>query len=247
MKAKYVFLLLLILLPLNAVLALPKKGTKAPNFLVPTYGGGSISLSRLKGKVVVLMFAAEWCPHCRREIPALSSAWKEMGLEVNDVMGIVMAVSSQEDKAISFFKSANPPSNWKLVTDANYVAEKYGVSGVPTIIVIDKNGTVADIKIGEVPPDTILKTVALLAGISPPEVSSTQTHAQTKSATTHTSSSPQLATTKESGENKGVSLGVIILITLAVVVLIIFGLWYFRTLKAHETKKLKKKKHKKGK
>ncbi len=245
MKTKYeAFLLLLILLPLNIALALPKKGTKAPDFLVQTYEGGSISISRLKGKVVVLMFAAEWCPHCRREIPALSSTWKEMGLEVEDIVGVVMVVSSQESKAISFFKAADPPSNWKLVTDANYVAEKYGVSGVPTIIVLDKNGTIADVEVGGVPPDTVLRTVALLAGISPQEVSNTQTG----SSVTYTYASSQSTTTRERIENKGISLGVAILITLAVAVLVIFGLWYFRTLKVHETKKSKKKKkYKKGK
>ncbi len=236
------FLLLLILLPLNIAFALPKKGTEAPNFLAPTYGGGSISLYKLKGKIVVLMFAAEWCPHCRREIPTLSSAWKEMGLEVKDVIGIVMIVSSQEDKAIRFFKATNPPSNWELVTDANYIAEKYGVSGVPTVIVLDKNSAVADVKVGEVPPGTILRTVALLAGISPPEVNNTQTQTQTKSTVTYASTPSQSTTTKERSESKGMSMGVMMLIALAVIVLLIFGLWYFKTLKAHETKKLKKKK-----
>ncbi len=249
MSEKYAaFLLLFILLPLNAALALPKKGTEAPNFLVPTYGGGSASLSRLKGKVVVLMFAAEWCPHCRREIPALSSAWKDMGLETDDVIGIVMMVSSHEDKAVNFFKVANPPSNWKLVTDANYVAEKYGVSGVPTTIIIDKNGTVADVQVGEVPPSSVLRTVALLAGISPPKVNNTQTKlTSTYTASSASASAPETSTSKEQSNKVRVSLGVVILIVLAIVVLLVFGLWYFKTLKEHEAKKAKKKKHKKGK
>ncbi len=247
MSRKYtVLLLLFVLFPLNSALALPKKGNKAPNFLVPTYGGGSASLSRLKGKVVVLMFAAEWCPHCRREIPALSSAWKDMGLETDDVVGIVMMVSSQEDKAVNFFKMVNPPSNWKLVTDAKYVAEKYGVSGVPTTIIIDKNGTVADVQVGEVPPSNILRTVALLAGISPPKVNNTQTKL-TSTYTAPSTSVPKASTSKEQSGNMRISLGVIILIAVAIIVLLVFGLWYFKTLKEHEAKKAKRKKHEKGK
>jgi len=244
MRARAISMILLLVLTLSManVLALPKKGEKAPNFMVPTYEGETISLSRLEGKIVVLMFAAEWCPHCGEEIPAIASTWKEMGLEVDNVIGVLMMVSSNKNKAVNFFKRANPPSNWKLVVDANTVAEKYGVTGVPTTIVLDKDGTVAEEVVGAAPPTKILSVVAKLAGIeAQPQGNYTQpsTTPQSTNTLTQTSSTPP--------EEGGLSLGAMILIALAVALLVGFGLWYYKTMRKFKSTKKKKKNRKKKK
>ncbi len=243
-RAISMILLLVLTLSMANVLALPKKGEKAPNFMVPTYEGETISLSRLEGKVVVLMFAAEWCPHCGEEIPAIASTWKEMGLEVDNVVGVLMMVSSNKNKAVNFFKRANPPSNWKLVVDANTVAEKYGVTGVPTTIVLDKDGTVVEEVVGAAPPTKILSVVAKLAGVeTQPQGNYTQpstTLQSTNAPPTQTSSTPPK-------EKQGLSLGAMILIALAVALLVGFGLWYYKTMKRFESTKKKKKSKKKSK
>ncbi|GEM_PF-1085162 len=235
----FIVLLLLMIIPTLTALALPQEGTEAPYFNVSTYEGDRVSTEKLKGKVFVLVFAAEWCPHCRRELPALSKAWKDAGLDGEDAMCIVMMVSSPQDKAIGFYKSVEPPSNWRLVPDADYVAEKYGVRAVPTMIVVDQNGKVAKIFRGEVPPNQITDLVSDLIGITPKGnyTSPTSTATQTQ------------ASTATSGENKssGLKLGHIILIGLGVALVAVFGFWYYRTLKKFEVSKKGKKGKNKGK
>jgi thiol-disulfide isomerase/thioredoxin len=157
-------LIIMLLIPSIAASALPKEGSKAPVMRAVTYDGKAVSTTSLQGKIVVLMFVAEWCPHCREELPALSKAWKEYGLESGDIVGIVMMVSSSESKAIEFFKSVNPPSNWKLVLEGEDTAESFGVPGVPTTVVIDRSWTVAGVFVGAQSPDKVLEPAIKLVG-----------------------------------------------------------------------------------
>jgi cytochrome c biogenesis protein CcmG/thiol:disulfide interchange protein DsbE len=53
--------------------AAPAAGDAAPPLTVPGFGGASIDLASLRGKVVVLNFWASWCEPCRREMPLLQA------------------------------------------------------------------------------------------------------------------------------------------------------------------------------
>lgn len=221
---RYVSLLVLILLlPLIQIQALPKKGEEAPYFNVSTYEGDRVSTERLKGKVAVVVFAAEWCPHCRNELTSLSEAWKGNGLVREDSMLVVMMVSSNEGNAIRFYKSLNPPPNWRLVLDANSVAKKYEIVGVPTAIILDREGRVIDALVGERPTQDIIGPVSELLGSTPKG-----------NYTSPTSSmiSAQPSTQTQAG---GLRLGHILLIGLGVSLVVLFGAWYYRTLRKFDT------------
>ncbi len=237
MRTLPIALLILLTFPLLFAFALPQEGEEAPYFNVPTYEGDRVSTEKLKGKVYVLVFAAEWCPHCREELPALSKAWKDASLERDDVMCIVMMVSSPQDKAIKFYESLDPPSNWRLVPDANYIAEKYGVRAVPTMLVIDQEGKVASIVRGAVPPQQITDVVSELLGATP------QPQGNYTSPATEPGSTGKTGSTTPSGEagGSGLKLGHMILIGLGVALVVVFGAWYYKTLKKFETTKKKKK------
>ncbi len=232
---RYALLVLMVLLavPVIHTHAIPKEGEKAPYFNISTYEGDRVSTERLKGKAYLLVFAAEWCPHCRRELPGLSQAWREAGLVRNDTMCIVIMVSSSRDRAVRFYKSVNPPPNWRLVPDGNYIAEKYGVQAVPTMIIVDKGGKVVRTFRGEVPPRQVTDVMDGLLGITPQG--------------NYTSQSPTPTGTQAEARGPGLKLGHIILIGLGAALVAIFGFWYYRTLKKFERSKgrdVKKKRRK---
>ena len=67
-------------------------GQKAPDFTLIDLAGKSVSLSSQRGKVVVLVFWAPWCPPCKEELQSLNKlyqAYRSRGL-------VVLAVSSDK-------------------------------------------------------------------------------------------------------------------------------------------------------
>lgn len=55
----------------------PKIGENAPDFSLPTIAGDEFSLARLRGTVLVLHFAATWCPFCAAEAPHLEKLYQD--------------------------------------------------------------------------------------------------------------------------------------------------------------------------
>jgi cytochrome c biogenesis protein CcmG/thiol:disulfide interchange protein DsbE len=56
---------------------LPEIDKPAPNFQVTTFDGGKLSLTDLKGQVVVLNFWATWCGPCKQELPLLDAYYRK--------------------------------------------------------------------------------------------------------------------------------------------------------------------------
>jgi len=116
-----------------------KPPASAPDFTLKTLEDQEITLSRLKGKVVLLDFWATWCAPCRESIPhliQLHKTYQEKGLEV-----IGMNVDKGDiDIVRRFVKSMDIPYPIALTPDD--VTTNYGVTGLPTALLIDKSGKV---------------------------------------------------------------------------------------------------------
>lgn len=104
---------------------------------------GDLVLSDYQGKPVVLNFWAPWCPPCRAEIPAFA-AFAEANPDVA-VLGIGVDAGPPDKlpRAAARFGITYPvyPS-----TDA--LARTYGVSALPTTVVLDAKGEVVRVHTG---------------------------------------------------------------------------------------------------
>jgi len=116
-----------------------KTGNPVPDFTFQTVEGKSTSLSKYKGKTLVLDFWASWCGPCRKEIPnmkKLYGEYKQKGVEFLSVS--IDAKKEAWTKALSEENMAWP-QGW--TTDAGKaVMEAYQFGGIPFILVIDKDG-----------------------------------------------------------------------------------------------------------
>jgi thiol-disulfide isomerase/thioredoxin len=118
-------------------------GRTAPGFSLATLDGGQFSLEEQRGKTVVLSFWASWCTPCRYELPAL----QELSRERPDILFVAVNVDRDVVPAKRFLRGLD--LSMPVVLDSNSEAlGDYGVMSMPTMFLIDKNGTVQLAKTG---------------------------------------------------------------------------------------------------
>ncbi len=113
----------------------------APDFTLKTLDGQEVTLSQLKGKVVLLDFWATWCGPCRESVPHLIQLYKnyrEQGFEL-----IGMDVDKGDVETVRrFVKSMDIP--YPVVVTPEDVVRSYRVSGIPATFLIDKEGKIRE-------------------------------------------------------------------------------------------------------
>jgi len=123
------------------------KGQEAPNFTLTDMEGNEVSLSSLRGKVVFLDFWATWCPPCRNSLPHTQALSQHEKAKSGDLM--VLAVNAREElDTVKKFMQDNNYSFRVLMDKEGAVLNAYKVQGIPTFVLIDREGKIAWVQVG---------------------------------------------------------------------------------------------------
>jgi peroxiredoxin len=154
---KVIFLVALVLLATLAIagfIAMGKKGglkiittgDLAPDFALPALNGRTISLSELRGKVVMVHFWATWCPPCVEELPTLVKLNRD--LQGTDFEMLAVSVDEGGAEAVSAFLARNRLDLPVLLDPDRSAAKRYGTFKFPETYLVDRGGVVRHKVIG---------------------------------------------------------------------------------------------------
>ena len=130
-------------LDLQYAVDLLKPGTQAPDFALQDINGKTFNLSDFRGRKVVLVFWASWCPDCRAEVPEL----KTMQASANPEKVAFVSVSFDRTlEALKTYVAENYLPGVQLFDSSgkkeSKVAADYGVKWIPSLYLLDEQGKV---------------------------------------------------------------------------------------------------------
>ncbi len=128
-----------------------QRGEPPPAFTLDRLEDGQVDFpSRFHGQIVAVRFWADWCPFCESEMQAIEPIYvryRDQGLEI-------LAINVRQDRnTAQTFIDKLDISYDTLLDPEGEVARRYGVLGLPTTFMVDRNGRLHARIIGESTPE----------------------------------------------------------------------------------------------
>ena len=140
-------------------------GNPAPGFEATLISGEDFSLSDLQGKYVLIDFWGSWCAPCRKEMPALKTLYNKFNNQNFkdasgfEIVSIALERSDKQTRKVIEQEQLNWPYHIidvsRIVLMSSY-AQKYGVSELPTKILINPKGEIMGTNLGFKEMDRLL-------------------------------------------------------------------------------------------
>ena len=122
-----------------SVHSLPSPGELAPDFSLSGLQATDVRLSDLRGSVVLLNFWATWCGPCRQELPQL----QRLHQQHSNAGLVVLGISDEKPDHTREFLAERGITYPSLHDEGSLVFRRYGVTAIPTTLVIGPDGVIS--------------------------------------------------------------------------------------------------------
>lgn len=119
----------------------PREGFPAPDFTLDTLDGGQMTLSDLRGRVVMINLWTSWCPPCREEMPTIDNVYQAHKDEGLEVLAVNSTFQDSEADAAAFAQELG--LSFPILLDRDgAVSRRYQLRALPTTYFIDRQGII---------------------------------------------------------------------------------------------------------
>jgi cytochrome c biogenesis protein CcmG, thiol:disulfide interchange protein DsbE len=132
-----------------------------PGLVLEQLGGGMWRMEDHRGQVVLINYWATWCGPCREETPGLGRLSRELGPEGLAVVGVSLD-EGDRGKVQSFVDGFRLP--YPVAFPAAMSQMGQGLEGIPTTILVDRQGRVAKTYVGAVREGDFREDAKVLLG-----------------------------------------------------------------------------------
>lgn len=130
-----------------------------PNFTLTSSTGEEVSLEDFRGKTVVLNFWASWCPPCKQEMPDFQKLYEEQNQDEVVVLMLDQLGGRETQSSADQYIEENGFTFPVLYDEGSVGYMIFGITSLPTTVVVDKNGNLSSYVIGMTNYDTVLKMI----------------------------------------------------------------------------------------
>jgi len=117
-------------------------GQPFPDFAAKDLNGQPLSISRFKGKIVLVDFWATWCGPCVAELPNVLAAYGKYHDRGFEIIGI--SLDEQKERLTAFLQDRQ--MDWPQYFDGlgwkNKLVLQYGITGIPATFLLDREGRI---------------------------------------------------------------------------------------------------------
>lgn len=129
---------------------LPTPGTELPHLTLAMLEGPPIELEALKGNVVLLDFWATWCPPCVESMPVVERVSRELAPRGVVAIAVNKDDAPRREALVRHFLEKHGLENLPVALDDGPVASTFGITGLPTLVVLGRDGKVAATHLGSI-------------------------------------------------------------------------------------------------
>jgi thiol-disulfide isomerase/thioredoxin len=134
----------------------PQAGFAAPEFVLQTPEGEAYSLSKLKGRAVLVNLWATWCPPCRAEMPAIERVYREY--KSRGFIALAVNATYQDDPAqlAPFIREYG--LTFPILLDlSGGTGAAYELHALPSSFFINRDGVIEEVVIGGPMSEALLR------------------------------------------------------------------------------------------